>query len=119
MLPPKFGSNIIGVLFDVVREGNRRLDEGGEAGALVTAFDEIMAVLGLDEQLLGVDDLADQIARLADRVGTAPDIDGLLERRAQARAAGEFEISDVIRDELAALGIVVEDTADGVRWHRG
>ena len=109
----------LGVLFDVVREGNRRLDEGGEAGALVTAFDEIMAVLGLDEQLLGVDDLADQIARLADRVGTAPDIDGLLERRAQARAAGEFEISDVIRDELAALGIVVEDTADGVRWHRG
>ena len=109
----------LGVLFDVVREGNRRLDDGEEAGALVAAFDEIMAMLGLDEQQEGVDDLANQIARLADRVGAEPDIDSLLERRAQARGAGEFEVSDVIRDELAALGIVVEDTADGVRWHRG
>ena len=109
----------LGVLFDVVREGNRRLDDGEEAGALVAAFDEIMAVLGLDEQQEGVDDLANQIAKLADRVGAEPDIDSLLERRAQARGAGEFEVSDVIRDELAALGIVVEDTADGVRWHRG
>jgi cysteinyl-tRNA synthetase len=109
----------LGVLFDLVREGNRRLDAGAEAGGLVAAFDEIMAVLGLDEQREGVDDLADQIAGLADRVGAEPDIDALLERRAQARAAGEFEISDVIRDELAALGIVVEDTTDGVRWHRG
>ena len=109
----------LGVLFDVVREGNRRLDDGEEAGALVAAFDEIMAVLGLDEQQEGVDDLAVQITRLADRVGAEPDIDSLLERRAQARAAGEFDVSDLIRVELAALGIVVEDTADGVRWHRG
>ncbi len=109
----------LGVLFDVVREGNRRLDDGEEAGALVAAFDEIMAVLGLDEQQEGVEDLEDQITRLADRVGAEPDIDSLLERRAQARAAGEFDVSDLIRVELAALGIVVEDTADGVRWHRG
>ena len=109
----------LGILFDVVREGNRRLDDGEDAEALVVAFDEMMAVLGLDEQPEGVDDLADHIAALADRVGAQPDIDSLLERRAQARAAGEFEVSDVIRDELAALGVVVEDTADGVRWHRG
>ncbi|MEA3292682.1 MAG: cysteine--tRNA ligase, partial [Pseudomonadota bacterium] len=89
------------------------------AESLVAAFDEMMGVLGLEERPEGVEDLADDIAALADRVGAEPGIDALLERRDSARSAGEFEIADVIRDELAALGIVVEDTADGVRWHRG
>ena len=34
------------------------------------------------------------------------------------RAARKFAEADTIRDELAAAGIVVEDTAGGVRWHR-
>jgi cysteinyl-tRNA synthetase len=108
----------LGVVFDVVREGNRRLDDDEDAGSLVAAYDEMVAVLGLDERQEGIDDLADDLAELADSVGAAPGIDALLERREAARAAGEFDIADLIRGELAALGIVVEDTADGVRWHR-
>jgi cysteinyl-tRNA synthetase len=109
----------LGVLFDSVREGNRRLDDGEDAAPLVAAYDEIVAVLGLEEDVAGVVDLADDIAALAERVGADPNIDSLLERRDAARAAGEFEVADTIRDELGALGILVEDTANGFRWHRG
>ena len=35
-----------------------------------------------------------------------------------ARAARDFAASDRLRDELAALGVTVEDTRDGQRWRR-
>jgi cysteinyl-tRNA synthetase len=40
----------------------------------------------------------------------------LLEARDAARAAKDFTTSDRLRDELAALGVVVTDTAEGQRW---
>ena len=40
----------------------------------------------------------------------------LLEAREQARAAKDFVTSDRLRDELAAIGVVVTDTAEGQRW---
>ncbi|MFQ5947879.1 MAG: cysteine--tRNA ligase, partial [Acidimicrobiia bacterium] len=46
----------LAVLFDVVREGNRCLDEGEDAGPWVAAYDEIVAVLGLDEPDQTIDD---------------------------------------------------------------
>jgi cysteinyl-tRNA synthetase len=36
----------------------------------------------------------------------------------QARRSRNFQSSDAIRAELAAAGIVVENTKDGVRWKR-
>ena len=42
----------------------------------------------------------------------------LLDARAAARAARDWAASDRLRDELAALGIAVEDTRDGQRWRR-
>jgi hypothetical protein len=45
---------------------------------------------------------------------TAPDdVVALAERRAEARAAKDFAASDRLRDEIAALGWVVRDSADG------
>jgi len=45
-------------------------------------------------------------------------IEGLIKQRNQARAARDFQAADAIRDELTAMGIVLED-ADGVtRWRR-
>jgi cysteinyl-tRNA synthetase len=35
-----------------------------------------------------------------------------------ARKARNFQVSDAIRAELAAAGILVENTKDGVRWRR-
>jgi hypothetical protein len=40
----------------------------------------------------------------------------LLDERARARAARDFAAADAIRDRLAALGVVVEDTPAGPRW---
>ena len=108
----------LGVLFDVVRDGNRRLDDGEDIGGLITVYDEIMGMLALDERSDGVADLADLIEEIAERHGAADNVDALLDRREQARTSGDFEAGDSIRDELAAIGIVVEDTADGARWHR-
>ena len=108
----------LGVLFDVVRDGNRRIDDGEDIGGLIAVYDEIMGMLALDERTDGVADLADLIGEIAERHGAAANVDALLDQREQARTSGDFEAGDSIRDELAEIGIVVEDTADGARWHR-
>lgn len=43
-------------------------------------------------------------------------IEDLLEQRRAARASRDFARADAIRDELAALGIAIEDGAQGTRW---
>ena len=43
----------------------------------------------------------------------------LLDERAQARAAKDWGRADALRDQLAAAGVVVEDSAGGARWHLG
>lgn len=44
-------------------------------------------------------------------------VGAVLEERAAARKAKDWERADVLRAQLAAAGIVVEDSADGARWH--
>ena len=43
-------------------------------------------------------------------------VDALLEERRAARAARDFVRADAIRDELTAMGVVIEDGAQGTRW---
>src|SRR4029079_18621381 len=50
--------------------------------------------------------------------GLDPAISALLEARVEARTSRDFAASDRLRDELAALGVTVEDTRDGQRWRR-
>lgn len=46
------------------------------------------------------------------------EIEAMIEARQLAREVRDFAKSDEIRDVLKAQGIVLEDTKDGVRWHR-
>jgi cysteinyl-tRNA synthetase len=100
----------IAVLFDVVREANRALERGDAAAAVAAAdlFDELLdGVLGVPPGVQAAD--GDLMAGVTDL---------LLEQRQAARSRRDFDASDAIRDRLAELGIVVEDTPDGARWRR-
>jgi len=100
-------SPALAALFDLVRDLNRRLAERtlstGDAGRALAALRDIDAVLGV---------LPDPAEALGPAEAT------LLEARAGARAARDWAASDRLRDELAAAGILVEDTRDGQRGRR-
>jgi cysteinyl-tRNA synthetase len=87
----------LAAVWDWVRESNRRGGVGSDD------LREMLSVLGLDNLLDagGVDGSPDAGAR------------ELLERREQARAARDWAEADRIRDELAAQGWQVRDSADG------
>ena len=101
-------SAALAALFDGVRELNRRL----EARVMSTAdAGRAMETLRDLDRVLGV--LADESEDVVD-----PDLAALLDARAAARTARDWAASDRLRDELAGLGVAVEDTRDGQRWRR-
>ena len=111
------------VLFDLVRDGNRHLDAGEDAGPHIAAFDELAGVLGLDEPASGIGDLREQLTVIAERFavnGAESDelVEGLIAARMAARQERDFSTSDAIRDSLADVGLILEDGADGTSWHR-
>jgi cysteinyl-tRNA synthetase len=46
------------------------------------------------------------------------EVQSLIDERQEARRRRDFARGDEIRDELAARGIILEDTKEGVRWKR-
>jgi len=98
----------VSLMFDLIREGNRLVDVGGDATGLAGVVEEIVSVLGLDD------------AEGAPTSGTLPaeKIQSLVAARDQARASRDFAEADRIRDELASAGVIVEDGPHGTRWLR-
>ena len=63
-----------------------------------------------------------QTPRVFLQSGASLSEDGIAERiaaRAEAKRARDFSRADAIRDELAALGVVLKDSAQGTTWVRG
>ncbi|MDY7105894.1 MAG: cysteine--tRNA ligase, partial [Actinomycetota bacterium] len=89
-------------LFRLVREGNTALDMEDEAGAAVAwaTAATICEAVGLELDA-------------AEPEGPDERILGLMVERDQARAAKDFARADALRDEIAAAGWIVEDTAQG------
>jgi cysteinyl-tRNA synthetase len=94
-------SGALGHLFDVIRSSNKRMDQqnffGDQATALFDWWKQINAVLGLDPDTLAI----------------SGEVQTLLDERAAVRAAKDWEMSDALRDKIAALGWQVKDTKDG------
>jgi cysteinyl-tRNA synthetase len=104
-------------IHNAVREGNVQLAAGrpeavAQAAASVHAM---LAVLGLDPADPHWQGAADgSTARLTEAVDVL--VRGLLEQRAEARAARDYAAADAIRDRIHTAGIDVEDTPQGPRW---
>jgi cysteinyl-tRNA synthetase len=100
-------SPALGALFDLVRDLNRRIAE------------RTLSSLDAGVALGTLRDLDDVLGLLPDPVDVLPpDLAALLDARVAARAERDWKASDRLRDELAAAGIVVEDSRDGQRWRR-
>jgi cysteinyl-tRNA synthetase len=109
----------LAVVHDTVREGNAALARN-DLEAATSAHHAVVAML----DVLGVNPYAEPwVAGSSDdtelRAAVDSLIGGLLEARADARAAKDWATADRIRDQLAHAGIVVDDTAGGVRWSLG
>ena len=64
---------------------------------------------------------AAEVLRGGESTSTNPDagkIEALIAERAEVRKAKNWARADEIRDELTAMGIVVEDTPEGAKWKR-
>lgn len=114
----------LAVAFEALKEGNRRLDQGLDAASVVAAFSVMAGVLGIELEVKGGDDLLALVVPFAGQFGISGDsvegiMDDLLTLRARARDERDWATADAIRDGFAEIGIVVEDTVDGARWHRG
>jgi len=105
----------IAALHDLTREVNTLLNSGQPVGqAVLEAIDATYRELGGD--VLGIipDEAAAGSAASAERETGL--IRLLVDMRAEARAARDFATADRIRDQLAALGVALEDRADGTVW---
>ena len=100
----------IGSIFDLVKAVNVHLGEkqAADREGLLEAkecFEKMNGVLGY---LPTTEEAESEDAA----------IDALVAERVEARKAKNFKRSDEIRDELAAKGIVIEDTPQGPRWKK-
>ena len=133
-------SSVEAILDSNLRQATERLDSefsvaiaGGNADAAArAALDLDDAIAGWSVDTLQSDDLdfarsvlRSMITRLAGaatgglrdpREVVGPFVDVLLELRAQVRADKRFDLSDIIRDRLAATNVEVRDTPQGAEW---
>lgn len=103
------------VLHELVSAGNSAL-EAVEAGGDPESLRDLLAEFRAATAILGLDPIGDWPTGPAEE-RLAPLVEVLLIERAAARAEKDFVRADRIRDALAAAKVVVEDRADGARWH--
>lgn len=100
------------VLFEMAREINRLRDTDLQAAAALAArLKELAGVLGV----LQMDPDAFLQSGAAGTVDAA-EVEALIAARLQARADKKWGESDRIRDQLTAMGVVLEDSKGGTTW---
>lgn len=99
--------NGIAVVYELAKYANVYAQQPtvvkGAVESLQTLLQDLVAVFGIK---LAVATIADE------------EIEALIEKRNQARQAKNFALSDQIRDDLKAQGIILEDTPQGTRYRK-
>ena len=104
-------ADAIGTLFDLVRYINKNILVADASIAALKAaqdlFNELTGILGIvyDEAEESADD-------------DAAEIEALIAERTAARKEKNWAKADEIRNKLTEMGIILEDTPQGVKWHR-
>ena len=107
----------VAVLFELAGALNRRRERGDEL--LLRQLGAVLGLLGQAQDEVRRSGLRG--SRALEAVGAAPDdaaIEAMIARRGEAKKAKRYAEADAIRGELAALGIVLEDTPAGTTWRR-
>jgi cysteinyl-tRNA synthetase len=103
----------LGAVFELVSDLNSAIDGDrigtGDVPAIKEAFDTVDQVLGILS-----------LRRAEEERPPVPvsEIEGLIEDRHAARRRRDFAAADRIRDDLAARGVLLEDSAGATRWKR-
>ena len=100
-------ADALAAVFNLVREINTAIANGAGKNTLeecARTFDELNGVLGLVYN------------RKTDNIDS--EIEELINKRTEARKNKDFKTADEIRDKLKSMGIVLEDTPQGVKWTR-
>jgi len=100
-------ADALSVIFDLVKYANSEVSAECSAEYIEAVKSRIV---GLSD-ILGL--IVEKKAEILDS-----DIEALIEKRQQARKAKDFKTADEIRDQLAAMGITLLDTREGVKWKR-
>ncbi|MFC4765970.1 cysteine--tRNA ligase [Effusibacillus consociatus] len=101
-------ADAIAAVFELVREANSHLHSGNPDSTTVEMYRDALVELS-DVLGLGSNQQEDELAEEVER---------LIEERSLARKNRDFKKADEIRDRLVAMGIILEDTQQGVRWKR-
>lgn len=101
--------NGISDIYDMVRFLNRYMNQETVSGAVL---DQLLADLKERLYIFGIEDLTSEQTLLDE------DIRDLIDEREQAREDKDYARADEIRDQLSEQGIILEDTAQGVRFKR-
>ena len=100
-------ADALAAVFTLVRDINTLIANGAGKAALnecARTFDELTGVLGLVYN------------RKSDALDS--EIEELIAKRTEARKNRDFKTADEIRDKLKEMGIILEDTPQGVKWTR-
>lgn len=101
-------ADALAAIFELVRDINTKVISGSANKATCESaakiFDELCSVLGIvyNRKSQSIDS----------------EVEALIEKRTQARKEKNWAEADRIRDELKNMGVVLEDTAGGVKWHK-
>jgi cysteinyl-tRNA synthetase len=97
----------LGFLFDFVRDVNNLIDEGalakGQAEAIAVFMADIDKVLGV------IGEFKNQTL--------SEEAEKLIAEREEARKVKDWETADKLRIKLKDIGVIVEDTSSGPKWH--